>query len=115
MLYQYFADKGYKFIDDFIWTNTKLLEAAFLPTYPNATLWSSTYLVQVNVVNAIAVVDPQTLRRPLITEMQQKSHVFDPNLQKRLLLEYNLKCKLKLQEWSKLNSNKKSLLTIIYG
>ena len=29
-------------------------------------------------------------------------------------MEYNLKCKLKLQEWSKLNSDKKSLVTIIY-
>ena len=47
--------------------------------------------------------------------MQQKSHVFDPNLQKWLLLEYDLKCELKLQEWSKLNSDKKSLMTIIYG
>ena len=34
------ADKGYKFIDNVIWTNTKLQEASFLPTYPTATLWS---------------------------------------------------------------------------
>ena len=109
------ADKGYKFIDNVIWTNTKLLEAAFLPTYPNTTLWSSTYHVQVDVVDATAAVDPQTLCCPLITEMQQKSHVFNPNLQKRLLSEYDQKSKLKLKEWSKLNSDKKSLVTIIYG
>ena len=47
--------------------------------------------------------------------MQQKSHVFNPNLQKWLLLEYNLKYKLKLQGWSKFTSDKKSLMTIIYG
>ena len=69
------ADKGYKFIDDVIWTNTELLEAAFLPTYPTATLWSSTYHEQVIVVNVIVAADPLTLRHPLITEMQRKSHI----------------------------------------
>ena len=51
------VDKGYKFIDDVIWTNTKLLEAAFLPTYPNATLWLSTYHVEVDVVDATVAAD----------------------------------------------------------
>ena len=32
-----------------------------------------------------------------------------------IVSKYDLKCKLKLQEWSKLTSNKKSLMTIIYG
>ena len=45
------ADKGYKFIDDVIRTNTELLQAAFLPTYPTATQWSSTYHVQIQVVD----------------------------------------------------------------
>ena len=109
------ADKGYKFIDDAIWTNTELLKAEFLLAYPDQALWSSTYHVQTDVVDATAPVDKQTLRRPLISEMQQKSKVFNPNLQKRILSEYDLKCKLKLQEWSKLTSDKKSLMTIIYG
>ena len=65
------ADKGYKFIDDVVWTNTKLLEAAFLQTYPNAVLWLSTNYVQVDVVDATAPVDPLTLRCQLITEMQR--------------------------------------------
>ena len=90
------ADKGYRFIDDVIQTNTELLQAAFLPTYPDPALWSSTYHVQINVVNPAAIPDPQTLRRPVIADMQEKSHVFNPNLQKRLLSEYDLKCKLKL-------------------
>ena len=47
--------------------------------------------------------------------MQEKSHVFNPNLQKQLLSEYDIKCKLKLQELSKLIADKKSLMTIIYG
>ena len=49
------------------------------------------------------------------TEMQQKYHVFNPNLQKQLLSDYNQKSKLKLQEWSKLTADKKSLITIIFG
>ena len=81
------ADKGYKFINNVIWSNTKLLEAAFLSTYPTATLWSTTYHVQVDV--AVALPDANGVR-PLITEIQQKSHVFDPNLQKQLLSEYDL-------------------------
>ena len=36
------ADKGYRFIDDVIHTNKELQESAFLPTYPDATRWSST-------------------------------------------------------------------------
>ena len=108
------ADKGYKFINNVIRTNTELLEAAFLPTYPTATLWSTTYHVQVNVVDVLAVPDQHGVY-PLIMKMQQKSNVFDPNLQKWLLSEYDLKCELKLQKWSKLNSDKKSLMTIIYG
>ena len=38
----FYVDKGYKFIDNVICTNTELLEVAFLPTYPNQALWSST-------------------------------------------------------------------------
>ena len=73
------ADKECRFIDNVICTNTELLEAVFLPTYPDSTLWSSTYHVQINVVNPTAAPDLQGTC-VLRTEMQQKSHVFDPNL-----------------------------------
>ena len=80
MLYQYFcADKGYKFINDVIWTNTKLVQAAFLPTYPNAKLWSNMYLVQIQTVNPTAAADQHNVC-PVVTAMQEKSYVFDPNL-----------------------------------
>ena len=104
--------KGFKFIDDVIWTNTKLEQAAFLLTYPNTTLWLNTYHVQIQTVGRVAAADQDGVC-PLITDVHNRSHVFDPNLQEQLLSEYNLKCKLKLQEWSKLTSNKKSLITII--
>ena len=32
------ADEGYKLINNVIWTNTELLQAAFLPTYPDPAL-----------------------------------------------------------------------------
>ena len=107
------ADKGYRFINDVIRTNIELLEAAFLPIYPDATQWSFTYHVQIIVVDPIAVQDANSVcvMRP---EMQQKSHIFDPNFQKQLLLDYDQKSKLKLQEWSKLTADKKSLMTTIF-
>ena len=51
--------------------------------------------------------------RPIIQVMVTKPHVFDVNLQKRLLSEHNLKSKIKSQEWSKLTANKKALIAII--
>ena len=108
------ADKGYRFIDNVICTNTELLKATFLPTYPEPALWSSTYHVQLDVVDLLVLPDFQGVC-VLRTEIQQKSHIFAPNLQNQLLLDYNQKSKLKLQEWSKLTADKKSLMNIIYG
>ena len=108
------ADKGYRFIDEIIRTNKELVEAAFMPTYPDPTRWSTTYHVQVATVNPSGTPDSKGIL-PVIMELQQKSHVSDPNLQKQLLSEYDQKSKLKLQEWAKLGSDKKSLITIIYG
>lgn len=109
------ADKGYKFIDNVIRTNTKQVQAAFIPTYPVATQWSNTYHEHVKTVDPAAIPDATTGLCAPITEVHERSHVFDPNLQKQLLSEYDMKCKLKLQEWSKFIANKKSLITIIYG
>ena len=81
--------------------------------YPVATLWSTTYHENV------LTVDPNAAEvngaRPKRTEVQQKSHVFEANFQNQLLSKYNQKSKLKLQEWSKLTANKKTLMTIIFG
>ena len=65
----FYAGKGYKFINDVIRTNTELVQTTSLPTYPNATLWSNTYHVQVETINPAAIPDPQTLCCPLIAEM----------------------------------------------
>ena len=39
------VDKGYRSLDNTVCTNTEVIEAAFLPPYPNVTQWSSTYHV----------------------------------------------------------------------
>ena len=49
------ADKGYQYIDNIVCTNTELLEAAFLPSYPVATLWSTTYHIQIKIVESTVV------------------------------------------------------------
>ena len=85
-----------------------------MPAYPNTTLWSNTYHVQIQTVDPTAPADQHNVR-PVVTAMQEKSHVFDPNLQKQFLSEYDMKYKLKLQEWSKLIADKQSLMTIICG
>ena len=61
-----------------------------------------------------AIPDPTTLLRGPIVTLQKRTNVFNPNLQKQLLSELDMKCKVKLQEWSKLIADKKSLMTIIY-
>ena len=50
-----------------------------------------------------------------IKVMQKRTNIHDPNLQKELLSEHDVKSKLKLQEWYKLLADKRSLITIIYG
>ena len=53
--------------------------------------------------------------RPIINAAATKTHVFDANMQKKFLLEYDLIYKIKSQEWTKLTVNKKALMTIICG
>ena len=67
----------------------------------------------------IKTVDPggipdQNCERLVNIRLEQNTHIFDTNLQKQLLLDYNQKSKTKAQEWSKFTANKKSLITIIY-
>ena len=112
MLYQYFAQiKG-----------TNLFKMSFGRTPRNynrllrrhASRWSDTYHVEVTTVDPQGALDDNGLCVPII-ETQMRTNVFNPNLQKELLSDHNMKCKLKLQEWYKLLADKRSLMTIIYG
>ena len=91
------ADKGYKCIDDIIRTDIEKVKSDFTPTYPDASRWSNVYHVEVTTVDPTGARDGNGLRIP-IQEMQKRTNVHDPNLQKELLLEHDMKCKLKLQE-----------------
>ena len=81
-------DKGYWFVDEIICKNTELTEADFQETYPLATRWSRRYHVEIDTVNPNAAAGPQTGTHPVFNEKVEKIHVFDTNIQKQLLAEY---------------------------
>ena len=83
------VDKGFKFVDDVICTNKELVKLDYLPTYPNTSLWSSIIYIQINTVELFVATDAQTGARPIIKVMAEKTRVFDSNMQKRLLSQYN--------------------------
>ena len=46
--------------------------------------------------------------------MVQKTHIFDANIQKWLLLQYKWSSKIKSEEYTKFLGDKKDLITIIF-
>ena len=115
MLQQVFCvDKGYWFIDEIICKNTKLTEADFQEPYPNTALWSMKYHIEIDNVNPATIAGTDGSRTP-IKQMVEKIHVFNATIQKKLLAEYEQKSKVKSQQQSKLISDQKSLITILFG
>ena len=108
------ADKGYTYINDISCTNTELLQTANLLPYLLAAQWSTTYHIEIETVNPLAIPGVDRSCTP-IKQMVEKTHVFNSNLQKQLLSEYYHKSKIKSQEWAKLTVDKKALMTIICG
>ena len=92
-----------------------LVEMDFMPTYPDATWWSNTHHVEIQTVDPTANIDATTVLRPPITTVLQKIHVFDANLQKRLLSQYKQNSKIKSEEYAKFLVDKKALIMIIFG
>ena len=39
----FYANKGYRYINNIIHTDTELVEKDFLPKYPDSTKWSKSY------------------------------------------------------------------------
>ena len=109
------TDKNYRCLDDVLCNWTDLDEADVTPPYPKADQWSNTYNVGIKTVDPNATSVQGTGERPPIIVMMQRTHVFDTNLQKQLLSDFNQKSKIKSQEYSKFIANKKALMTIIYG
>ena len=108
------VDKNYQRIDDVTWTRNDLVERDFMPPYLKANQWSISHHVKIITVNPtnLAVADGS---RPLTFETLEQTHAFDANVQKELQSEYKQDSKNKSLEYSKFLTNKKVLITIIFG
>ena len=75
-----------------------LIKSAHLPIYLDATLWSRTMNAKIDLVDKNAVLDSTTGTRPIVKVVTTKTHDSNANIQKKSLLEYDLKYKMKSQE-----------------
>ena len=108
------ADKNFQGLDEVLRTGRDLVETIFMPPYPNTTHQSTTHHAQASIVDPNDPEQPNDLR-PIRFEMMEQTHVFDANLQKKLLLEYKQKFKNKSQEYAKFLADKKALIIILFG
>ena len=81
------ADKNYQGLDDIIQNGIDLVEVDFTLPYPEANRWTTTHHVEVRTVNLWDLQFADGSRPPIIT-LARETHVFDANLQKKLLLEF---------------------------
>jgi len=79
------ADKNFRGLDEVFRTGRDLVETDFMPTYPDATQWSTTHHVQISTVSSMDVpfVDGS---RPNCFEVMEQTNVFDANFQRERLL-----------------------------
>ena len=82
------GDKNYRCIDDILCTWIDLDKADFTPPYPDANRWSNTYNVEIKTVNPLGTPDPGTNERPPIIVVSTQTQIFDANLQKWLLSDF---------------------------
>ena len=82
------VDKNYQGLDEVLCNGRDPVETDFMPDYPNTNLWSTTHHVQVSIVDPDNNPDDVTGEHPVQYQMMEQAHVFDANLQKELLLEY---------------------------
>ena len=85
------ADKGFRIIYDVIHTYKELINTSHVPIYPDATLWSRTVHVKIDLVdqNTTLVSSARLIFKVVTT----KTHVFDMNMQKKFMLEYDIRSK----------------------
>ena len=87
------TDKGFRYVGEIIRTETELVKATFIPTYPDATQWSTDHEVYVEVVNKNGA--PVNGVFPDMSLLTKKTIITDSNKQKRLLSKYDQQFKLK--------------------
>ena len=78
------ADKNYGGLDEVLCTGRDQVESDFMPAYPDANQWSTTYHVQISTVDPQADAASSRLR-PVSYETMEQTHVTDANLQKEKL------------------------------
>lgn len=105
------TDKKCWGLNEILWTGANLDEGDFMPPYPNANQWSTTHHVQISTVKLMNVPLANGLR-PAWMEWTQ---VLDANLPEEQLLEYKRNSKNKSQEYAKFLTDKKALITTIFG
>ena len=90
-------DKNYKYSGYIISTNTELKKAHFLPVYSVRTERSPTHHVNLGSIEPTIGLDVPFIVSPTCTKMVEKSSIFNPNLVKQVISDYNQELKLKLQ------------------
>ena len=108
-----YADKNFQGFDGVLWTGRDLVKTDFMPPY-RANLWSTTHHVQVSIVDPNDNADEDTDERSVCYQIIYQIHVFDANLQKELLSEYERNSKNKSQEYAKFLVDKKALIMILF-
>ena len=107
-------DKNYQGLDDVIWNEINLLEEDFTPQYTNSDQLSITRhveMVNVKPTNALGIFTGE--HSPTII-MARKTHIFNANLQKWLLSEFERNSEIKYPEYAKFLADKNALITIIF-
>mmetsp|Transcript_53708 Transcript_53708/g.58269 ORF Transcript_53708/g.58269 Transcript_53708/m.58269 type:complete len:184 (+) Transcript_53708:125-676(+) len=85
------ADKNFQGLDEVLWTGRDLVETDFMPIYPNAAQWYTTHHMQITTIDPNDDPDRVTGERSVRFKMMKQTHVFDTNLQKEQLSEYERK------------------------
>ena len=108
------TEKNYQGINDVIWTGINLFETNFIPPYSDTNQWFTTHHVEIATVDPNNQLDPNTGLRPPTVTMSWQTNVFNANLRKELLSEFEWNLKIKSQEYSKFLADKKASITFIF-
>ena len=79
------VDKNYWGLNEVLRTKRDLVQTDFMPPYTNTNLWSTTHHIQVSIVDLHDNTDEDIGESPVCYQMMEQTHVFDANLQKKLL------------------------------
>ena len=106
-----YKGKNYKYIDNILCTWTNQDKADFTPPYLNLDQWSNTCNIKNKTVDQLArqLGNEKSL---VIIVIEQRTHVFDANLQSQLLSNFAQKSKIKSLEHSKFIADKRALMII---